>query len=152
MIHRANAFRSELAQLLSNKNYNSVKEAYNFEILKNKIYLAPPDYHLLVNDQNEFCLDYSEKVLHCRPSIDVVFESFSSVYKERIVGVILSGANTDGALGLWNIDRRKGLAFVQDPETSEADSMPKAAIRYMGQDCKVLPPKELIKEIKTHLL
>ena len=92
------------------------------------VYLAPPDYHLLV-ERGSFALSTDERVQHARPSIDVLFESAADAYGERVIGIVLTGANEDGAAGLRRIADRGGLAIVQDPETAARRTMPDAAIR-----------------------
>jgi two-component system chemotaxis response regulator CheB len=96
-------------------------------IAPGRIYLAPPDYHLLV-EPGSFALSVDERVRHARPSIDVLFESAADAYGERVIGVVLTGANADGAAGLARIAERAGAAIVQDPETAEAREMPAAAL------------------------
>jgi two-component system chemotaxis response regulator CheB len=91
------------------------------------VYLAPPDYHLLV-ERGSFALSTDERVQHARPSIDVLFESAADAYGERVIGIVLTGANEDGAAGLRRIADRGGLAIVQDPATAERRAMPDAAI------------------------
>jgi two-component system chemotaxis response regulator CheB len=91
------------------------------------VYLAPPDYHLLV-ERGSFALSTDERVQHARPSIDVLFESAADAYGERVIGIVLTGANEDGAAGLARIADRGGLAIVQDPESAERRAMPDAAI------------------------
>jgi two-component system chemotaxis response regulator CheB len=91
------------------------------------VYLAPPDYHLLV-EPGSFALSTDERVQHARPSIDVLFESAADAYGERVIGIVLTGANEDGAAGLRRIADRGGLAIVQDPATAERRAMPDAAI------------------------
>lgn len=95
-------------------------------IVPGNIYLAPADYHLLV-EHGQFSLSTEEAVLFSRPSIDVTFTSVADAYGERAVGVILTGANADGSAGLRRIFDRGGLAFVQRPETAESAIMPTAA-------------------------
>jgi two-component system, chemotaxis family, protein-glutamate methylesterase/glutaminase len=97
-------------------------------IVGGNIYVAPADYHLLV-DHGQFSLSTEEAVLFSRPSIDVTFISVADAYGPRAVGVVLTGANADGAQGLRRIFDRGGLAFVQRPETAESATMPAAAIR-----------------------
>ena len=96
-------------------------------IAPGRVYLAPPDYHLLV-EPGSFALSVDERVRHARPSIDVLFESAADAYGERVIGVVLTGANADGAAGLARIAERAGAAIVQDPETAEAREMPAAAL------------------------
>ena len=91
------------------------------------VYVAPPDYHLLV-ERGSFALSVDEHVRHARPSIDVLFESAADTYGARVIGVVLTGANADGADGLARIVERGGAALVQDPATAEAPEMPRAAL------------------------
>ena len=97
-------------------------------IMGGYIYLAPPDYHLLV-DGDEFSLSVDEPVRYSRPSIDVFFESVAERFGPEAVGVVLTGANDDGARGLSQIVARGGLALVQDPRSAESPIMPRAALR-----------------------
>jgi two-component system chemotaxis response regulator CheB len=101
-------------------------------IMGGYIYLAPPDYHLLV-DGDEFSLSVDEPVRFSRPSIDVFFESVADRFGGEAAGVVLTGANEDGALGLRQIVARGGLAIVQDPRTAESPIMPRAALRAVPE-------------------
>jgi two-component system chemotaxis response regulator CheB len=92
------------------------------------IYLAPPDYHLLVDDSLRLSLSVEEPVNLARPSIDVLFESAAWAFGPRLLAVVLSGANADGAAGLTAIDRAGGLCWVQAPESALAGRMPRAAL------------------------
>ena len=92
------------------------------------IYIAPPDYHLLV-DEDSFALSTEGLVGYSRPSIDVLFESASDAYGDTVVGVVLTGANADGSKGLRRIYDRGGRALVQQPDTAEVDVMPRAALK-----------------------
>ncbi|MBL7647869.1 MAG: chemotaxis protein CheB [Candidatus Hydrogenedentes bacterium] len=98
------------------------------------VYLAPPGYHLLVENNRTFSLSNDGPVNHARPSIDVLFESAADAYEERIAGVILTGANSDGAAGLAAIKRAGGVTIVQNPETAESPAMPRAALRATQVD------------------
>jgi two-component system chemotaxis response regulator CheB len=97
-------------------------------IMGGYVYLAPPDYHLLV-DGDEFSLSVDEPVRYSRPSIDVFFESAAERFGPEAVGVVLTGANEDGAEGLRQITARGGLGIVQDPRTAESAIMPRAALK-----------------------
>jgi two-component system chemotaxis response regulator CheB len=97
-------------------------------ITAGQIYLAPADYHLLVENIGQFALSTDAPVCHARPAIDVLFESAADVYGQRAVGVILTGASHDGARGLAKIHAAGGLAVIQDPKTAESGVMPEAAI------------------------
>ena len=99
-----------------------------------RIYIASPGYHLLIEKERTIGLSADELVNWARPSIDVLFESAARVYKELLVGVLLTGANSDGANGLKAIKKLGGYVIVQDPETSEAAAMPSAAIKATPVD------------------
>ncbi|HSP15854.1 MAG TPA: chemotaxis protein CheB [Thermoanaerobaculia bacterium] len=101
------------------------------------VYLAPADYHLLV-ERGAFSLSVDAAVAYSRPSIDVLFESAADAYADRLVGVVLTGANADGSRGAKRIKARGGFLVVQDPATAEAPSMPEAAIATARVD-RILP-------------
>jgi two-component system chemotaxis response regulator CheB len=105
------------------------------------IYLAPRDYHLLI-EKSIFALSTESPVAFARPSIDVLFESAAEVYHERAVGVILTGANRDGAQGLAKIKSFGGLTLVQEPQSAESPTMPEAAISTTPVD-RILPLPEI---------
>ncbi len=105
------------------------------------VYLAPPDYHLLVED-GSFALSIDERVAYSRPSVDVLFESASDAYGAAAIGVVLTGANADGAAGLARLRRHGGHGIVQDPKGAERSAMPGAAIAAGGAD-EVLPLTEI---------
>ena len=129
IIHRKSTSDSSLTKLFNRRSTLEVKEAdEKEEILPGKIYLAPANYHLLIERDLTFSLDFSEKVQYSRPSIDVTFESAADVYDKSLAALLLSGANSDGAAGLLTIANAGGLTIVQNPETAEVDFMPKAAI------------------------
>ncbi len=107
------------------------------------VYIAPPDYHLLV-ERGTLALSVDEPVRFSRPSIDVMFESAADAYGEHVVGVILTGANSDGALGLRRIAERGGVAVVQDPATAESPAMPAAALRAVST-ARVMPIPEIVR-------
>ena len=111
------------------------------------LYLAPADYHLLVED-GHFSLSTKEAVLFSRPSIDVTFTSVADAYGSHAVGIILTGANSDGADGLRRIFDRGGLAFVQRPETAESPIMPTAAIRAVPK-ARVLTIPEIAAAVAS---
>jgi two-component system chemotaxis response regulator CheB len=102
-------------------------------IERGHVYLAPPDYHLLIED-GYFSLSVDEPVRYARPSIDVLFLSAADAYRERVIGVILTGANEDGAAGLARIKALGGVAVVQDPRSAERHEMPRAALSATHAD------------------
>jgi two-component system, chemotaxis family, protein-glutamate methylesterase/glutaminase len=106
-----------------------------------RVYLAPRDYHLLI-EESIFALSTESPVAFARPSVDVLFESAADIYRDRIIGVILTGANRDGAKGLAKIKALGGLAVVQEPESAESRAMPEAAIAATEVD-RILPLAEI---------
>lgn len=113
----------------------SVKEADEKEyIVPGTVYAAPPGYHLLIETDRSFSLSISEKINYARPSVDVLFESAADVYSDRLIGLILSGANHDGAAGLKRIKQLGGLAIVQNPSDAESPMMPASAIAAVVPD------------------
>ncbi|OQW93185.1 MAG: chemotaxis protein CheB [Beggiatoa sp. IS2] len=137
-----------LVHILGAKCTLMVKQAEEKEHIKSGIvYLAPPNYHLLIEEDRTFSLSLEERVNFSRPSIDVLFESAVYAYRHQLIGVILTGANSDGSLGLKKIKQVGGYAIVQDPDTAEADAMPRSAILATPVD-KILP----LDKISTHLL
>jgi two-component system chemotaxis response regulator CheB len=111
------------------------------ELAADHVYLGPPDYHVLV-EQGHIALSTDAPVQYARPSIDVLFESAADAYGSRAVGIVLTGANDDGAHGLARIKERGGVAIVQDPATSERRTMPDAAIAATDADA-VLPLEDI---------
>ncbi len=115
--------------ILNNLSPLIIKEADEKEkIEKGHVYIAPPNYHLLIEQDKTFSLTIEERVNYARPSVDVLFESAAQVYKDGLIGIILTGANNDGAAGLKKIKEFGGLTIVEDPQTAEASAMPMSAI------------------------
>jgi two-component system, chemotaxis family, protein-glutamate methylesterase/glutaminase len=106
-----------------------------------RVYLSPPDYHLLLED-GHLALSTDAPVQYARPSVDVLFESAADAYGAATIGIVLTGANADGAGGLARIKDRGGVAIVQDPATSEKRAMPDAAIAATVADA-ILPLEEI---------
>jgi two-component system chemotaxis response regulator CheB len=141
--HRGAGGGERLAPLLQRRTRMSVREAEDKDTLTpGSIYLAPPDYHTLIEADGTIALSTEEAVRHARPSIDVLFRSAAEAYRERCVGVVLTGANEDGADGLALIKSLGGVAVVQDPRTAERVEMPSAAIEATNADL-VLPLEEI---------
>lgn len=121
--------RNALTELFQTRCAMTVREAEDKEpIAPGVIYFAPPDYHLLVETPELLALSTDEPVLHSRPSIDVLFESAADAFGEGLVGVILTGANQDGAEGLRAVGEAGGLAVVENPVGAAASAMPEAAL------------------------
>ena len=98
------------------------------------VFIAPAGYHLYIEDNRTFGLSLDAKENYSRPSIDVLFESAASVYRDLLVGVVLTGANSDGTKGLMRIKDYGGLCIVQDPKTAQASMMPLSAINALRVD------------------
>lgn len=106
------------------------------------VYFAPPDYHLLVDAGPRLALSVDEPVHYSRPSIDVLFESAADIYGERLIGMLLSGANQDGARGMAAIGAAVGLSIVQAPESAAMSTMPQSALDLMTPH-HILSPSEI---------
>ncbi|MBV1880453.1 MAG: chemotaxis protein CheB [Pseudomonadales bacterium] len=104
------------------------------KILPGFAYLAPPNYHLLVESNKTLSLCISEKVNYCRPSVDVLFESAADIYRHALLGIVLTGANNDGANGARYIREKGGGLIVQSPEEAEMPTMPNSALEVTTAD------------------
>lgn len=131
VLHRLKNTPSEMDKILgiTRSDLKLVEPDDKEPIASQCIYIAPANYHLLVEADKTFGLDYSEPVQYSRPSIDVSFESIAGVYGEDATAILLSGANSDGSAGITRIIEKGGTAIVQDPATSEYATMPSAAIK-----------------------
>lgn len=135
-----------LCDLLQECTRLNVGEANDKEpIVPGTVYVAPPDYHLLV-EEGYLALSTDEPVRYSRPSIDVMFASAADAYGADVIGIVLTGANADGSRGLQKIVQRGGYAIVQDPSTAEVKVMPQSALKAVPGAC-VLP----LERIGPHL-
>lgn len=124
-----------LARLLDQRCAIRVKEADEAEPIRpGTAYLAPPNYHLLVENTGALALSVDPPVSFARPSIDVLFESAAMVFGPQLIGIVLTGANADGSRGLRTIKQYGGLTVVQDPAEAEATPMPRAALEATPVD------------------
>jgi len=147
IVHRKSHPGSVLNRLLANSSKLPVMEVEDkMTILPGSIYIVPPDYHMLFENQNQVSLDFSEKLNFSRPSIDITFRSAAETFKKNAVALLLSGANADGVNGLKEIKKYGGSVLVQDPETAEIDYMPKQALLSLAVDL-VLKPAEIASYI-----
>ncbi|PWW00107.1 two-component system chemotaxis response regulator CheB [Hoeflea marina] len=129
IVHLPPKKRSVLAEIFNEKCRLRAIEAEDKEPVEpGVIYFAPPNYHLLLEGRSSIALSNEEEVLFSRPSIDVAFESAAEAWGDRLTGIVLTGANHDGARGLQAIENSGGTAIVQDPSTAFARTMPDAAI------------------------
>ncbi len=140
VVHLPPAAPSLLPTVLQPRSALLVKEAEDKEPLMGRtIYVAAPNYHLLVERDRTFALSVDDLVHFSRPAIDVLFESASEAYGPNLAGVVLTGANADGAAGLAAIKRRGGITIAQAPDSAAVPAMPEAAIDTGTVD-HVLPP------------
>ncbi|TAH09279.1 MAG: chemotaxis protein CheB [Sphingobacteriia bacterium] len=152
VIHRLKNVQSSMVELLSVLNQKvQLKEPDDKEpIYPGVVYLAPQNYHLLIDPEIRFSLDYSEPVNYSRPSIDLSFESAASVFGKNCMGILLSGANQDGAIGLNKIYQNGGVGIVQDPTASDYSTMPNSALA-INPLLHSLLPDQLIHFLQTVL-
>jgi two-component system chemotaxis response regulator CheB len=140
--HRHKASNEGLALILQRDAKLRVIEAEDRQPIEpGRVYLAPADYHLMV-ERGTFTLSVDAAELYSRPSIDVLFESAADAYGEGVIGVVMTGANSDGARGAGQIKKRGGMVVVQDPATAEAPAMPQATVDAVHVD-QILPLDEI---------
>ncbi len=134
-LHRLKHVRSGFVEALSIKSVLPIVEPFDKEHIRSgKIYLAPANYHMYIELGNTFALSTEEPVNHSRPSIDLSFFSAAYSYKNKLVGILLSGANKDGALGLKRVKDFGGLTIVQDPDECQVKTMTTAAMSLLKVD------------------
>lgn len=128
VVHLPAHHDSLLVELFSAKSRLEVQEPDDKEPIRpGVVYLAPPNYHMLVEQERLISLSTEEPVNYCRPSIDLLFESAARAYGSGLIGIVLTGANQDGAAGLKQIVELGGMAIVQRPETAYSPVMPESA-------------------------
>ena len=136
---------SLLAEVFSHKCALTVREAQDKEpVARGTVYFAPANYHLLIDEGPQLALSVDELVHHSRPSIDILFESAADIYRERLLGVILTGANEDGAAGLAAVHDAGGITVIQEPQSAQASLMVLSALRRRSPDL-VLPLGEIAR-------
>ncbi len=124
-----------------------VKEADEKEIIQSGyVYIAPPNYHLLIEEDHTLSLSTERKKNYSRPSIDILFETAAIAYNDSLIGVVLTGANHDGANGLLEIKNAGGFCIVQHPKDAEVDTMPVSAIE-LAKPNKILKLDEIANYI-----
>jgi two-component system chemotaxis response regulator CheB len=149
VVHLPRDRQSLLAGIFAKKCALDVREAWDKEPAEPGIvYFAPNNYHLLVDEGPRLALSVDELVHHSRPSIDVLFESAAEVYRERLLGVILTGANEDGAQGLATVHDLGGITVAQDPASAQAPQMVRSAIKLRRPD-HVLPLEDIATLLAT---
>jgi two-component system chemotaxis response regulator CheB len=133
IIHRKRNFLSDIETLFAGNCRLQFKEIDDKDkINKNNVYIAPANYHTLIEKGGYFSLDVSDAVWYSKPSIDVTFESAAEQYGNRCTAILFSGANPDGAGGMLKLKLAGSLTIVQDPDEAEMSEMPAAAINING--------------------
>jgi two-component system, chemotaxis family, protein-glutamate methylesterase/glutaminase len=144
VLHLPPGQRSLVPEILSRVCARAVHEAVDKTPLRDRsIYVAAPNYHLLIERNRSLSLSIDEPVQYSRPAIDVLFESAADAYGPSVAGLVLSGANQDGAKGLCQISQAGGVAIVQAPATASSPMMPEAALRRVGHSAHVVPLGDL---------
>jgi len=134
VVHLPSDKESLLATLLNQKCALTIQEAEDKEpLLPGHVYIAPPNYHMLVDDDESIALSVDDEVMYSRPSIDVSFQSAAIMYGPRLIGIILTGANNDGAAGLASVATEGGFTLIQDPAEAYAAAMPEYAMNACPQ-------------------
>ena len=149
-LHRLKHVRNGFVEALSIKSVAQVTEPNDKEnIKKGSVYLAPANYHMSVELGNFFALSTEEMVNNSRPAIDITLGTSAFVYKDKLIGILLSGANKDGALGMKAIHEKGGLTLVQEPSECMIDTMPKAAmaLTHIDHILKIDQIVEFLREL-----
>lgn len=132
VVHRKTIPGTSFPKLLSrNSNWKVTEVEEKYHLQPGIVYTIPSDFHLLIEEDKTFSLDYSEKINFCRPSIDVTMESAAEIFKMNTMGVLLSGANNDGVNGMERILKFGGKIIIQDPSSASLDIMPKQAMEKL---------------------
>ncbi|MFC0777491.1 chemotaxis protein CheB [Flavobacterium sp. HJSW_4] len=148
VVHRKNSDEQTLEDLIALKSQIIVKEVEDkVKLEPGFIYIAPSNYHLLFEKNETLSLDTSEKINYSRPSIDVSFESAAEIYGNHLIGILLSGSNSDGTIGLRAIQANGGISVVQNPLSADMPFMPNNAILHTTPDF-VLTTDEILQFIK----
>lgn len=148
-LHRLKHVRSGFVEALSIKSSIPIIEPYDKDQIKpGKAYLAPANYHMYIELGNKIALSTEEPVNHSRPSIDLSFITAAQVYREKLIGIILSGANKDGAYGLKKIKDYGGVAIVQDPEECQVKTMTESSLRMTSVDY-IYKTNEIIRYLQN---
>lgn len=147
ILHRLKHLKEGFTDALKLKSLLPVSEPLDKEeIIPGRVYIAPANYHLYIEPDKTFALSTEEVVNHSRPSIDVTLSSAAFSLKEKIAGIVLSGANNDGAAGLRDVANYGGTVVVQDPKDAAVSTMPEAALKISGTE-NILSSQEIIKFI-----
>jgi len=152
-LHRLKHVRNGFVEALSIKSVFPVVEPFDKEqIKKGGVYLAPSNYHMSVELGNYFAMSTEEMINNSRPAIDITLGTAAYVFREKLIGILLSGANRDGGMGMKHIKDKGGLTIVQEPTECMIDTMPKAAMALTKIDhvLKVDEIVSLMNELDKH--
>lgn len=150
-LHRLRSARNGFAETMRIHTPYQVVEPVDKEAIEsNKIYIAPANYHLIILNNEIIGLSVDEEINHSRPSIDLAFYSAAETYKNNLLGIILSGANHDGAFGMLKIKEKGGITIAQNPDECEISVMPLSCIERKGV-CSIQSVDEIIKSIHNFI-
>lgn len=152
-LHRLKHVRNGFVEALSLKSMLQVVEPFDKESIKKGIvYLAPSNYHMSIELGNYFAMSTEDMVNNSRPAIDLTLGTAGYVYRDKLIGILLSGANRDGGMGMKHIKDKGGLTIVQEPSECMIDTMPKAALSLTKIDyvLKIDQIIEFLKELEKH--
>ncbi len=148
-MHRKRNFVSEVEKLFAQNSRMSLHEIDDKDkINRGTIYIAPANYHVLIEASGNFALDVSDAVWYSKPSIDITFESAAEAYGDKCMAILLSGANQDGAEGLLKLRNAGSLTIVQHPKDAEMPEMPTQALNLNAADY-VLRTSEILELLET---
>ncbi len=149
-LHRLKHVRGGFVEALSIKSKMKVLEPDDKTIItESKVFLAPANYHLYLEVSNSFSLSTEEPVNHSRPSIDITFTSAAYAFQDKVIGILLSGANRDGAAGLKEIKYYGGTVIIQDPNEASVSVMPNAAIEEVEQPNYIYTTEQIIDYLNS---
>lgn len=152
VLHMGIDFKTSIVEYFNDQFNLEVKCALEMKKVSKGVWIAPQDYHLFIENSGTFSISHGEKELYSRPSIDLLFKSAAEVYKNKLVGILLTGTNNDGTNGLKIIKKFKGFTIVQNPKMAYEPKMPQSAIDNLEVDgIKTLQEiKYLLKELAEH--
>lgn len=143
VLHRLHSADSKLTEIIKNKSTLPTFEIEEkMKIIPGNVYIAPADYHVLIENDGTFSLDYSEKVNFSRPAIDVTFQAAADVFKSALLCILLSGSSSDGVNGLRAVLSKKGIVWVQNPASTNFSYMPEQAVKNIKPHL-IVEPEEL---------
>lgn len=150
-LHRLRSARNGFSETMRLKSPLKIIEPVDKQdIEKNCIYVAPANYHMIISENNTINLSVEEEINHSRPSIDITFHSAAELYKSDLMGIILSGANHDGAFGMKKILENGGLTIAQEPSECEISVMPEHCIENKSI-CRIESTSEIIQSVQNFI-